>query len=126
MTVVGHADDEDPADADEVDDVVVSVDVTVLYFAGCPSWQTALERVHAAAGRVEVEVAVSLLAVETQQDADRLGLTGSPTIWLDGTDPFESAGAARALACRVYATPAGFAGSPTVDQLADAQPRHDV
>lgn len=122
--VVGHADDED--DDEEVDDEVVSVDVTVLYFAGCPSWQTAVERVHAAAGQGEVEVAVSLLAVETQQDADRLGFTGSPTIWLDGTDPFESADAAPALACRVYPTPTGLAGSPTVEQLADALAAHHV
>ena len=98
----------------------MSVDVTVLYFSGCPSWQTALERVHAAAEQVEVEVAVSLLAVETQQEADRLGFTGSPTMWLDGTDPFATADAAPALACRVYATPDGLAGSPTVDQLAAA------
>jgi hypothetical protein len=78
----------------------MSVDVTVLYFTGCPSWQTALERVHA--------------------------FTGSPTIWLDGTDPFESAAAAPALACRVYPTPVGLAGSPTVDQLADVLGRHHV
>lgn len=94
--------------------------MTVLYFAGCPNWQTALERVHAAAGQVGVEVTVSLLAVETQQDADRLGFTGSPTLWVNGTDPFAQPDAAPALACRVYATPGGLAGSPLVDQLAAA------
>lgn len=122
--VDGHADDED--DDDEVDDGVVSVDVTVLYFAGCPSWQTAVERVHAAAVQGQLDVAVSVLAVETQQDADLFGFTGSPTIWLDGVDPFESADTVPALACRVYATPAGLAGSPTVEQLADALGRHRV
>ncbi|WP_353611985.1 thioredoxin family protein [Nostocoides sp. Soil756] len=101
----------------------MSVDVTVLYFSGCPSWQTAIERVHAAADRTDVAVQVSTQAVETTEDADRLGFTGSPTILLDGTDPFAQPGGISALACRVYATPDGLAGSPTVDQLADALSR---
>ncbi|GAB3069454.1 DF family (seleno)protein [Pedococcus soli] len=101
----------------------MSVDVTVLYFAGCPSWQTALDQVHVAAAQTHVDVSVSVLAVETQQEADRLGFTGSPTIWLDGVDPFATSDAVPALACRVYPTPDGLAGSPTVDQLAEALTR---
>ncbi|TQJ49287.1 hypothetical protein FBY26_0965 [Phycicoccus sp. SLBN-51] len=99
------------------------MNVTVLYFGGCPSWQTALERVHAAADRTGVTVQVSTQAVESTEDADRLGFTGSPTILLDGTDPFAQPGEISALACRLYTTPDGLAGSPTVDQLADALTR---
>jgi hypothetical protein len=51
---------------------------------------------------------------------NRLGFTGSPTIWLDGTDPFASPNAVPALACRVYASPDGLAGSPAVDRLVHA------
>lgn len=98
----------------------MSVDVTVLYFGGCPSWRTALERVHAASARTGVQVTVTTQAVETTEDADRLGFTGSPTILVDGADPFVRAGDVPALACRVYDTPDGLAGSPTVDQLVDA------
>ena len=98
----------------------MSVDVTVLYFAGCPSWQTALERVHAAAEQADVRVGLSVVAVETQQDADRLGFTGSPTILIGGQDPFAAPGMVPTLACRVYPTPDGLAGSPTVDQLVTA------
>lgn len=98
----------------------MSVEVTVLYFSGCPTWTTALERVHAAAAHAGVEVSVSVLAVETDEDATRVGFTGSPTIWVDGTDPFARLDAVPALACRVYATADGLAGSPTVDQLAAA------
>jgi hypothetical protein len=101
----------------------MSVDVTVLYFGGCPSWQTAIDRVHAAAARAGVAVQVSTEAVESSGEADRLGFTGSPTILLDGTDPFAQPGEISALACRVYATPDGLAGSPTVDQLVDALTR---
>ena len=101
----------------------MSVEVTVLYFSGCPSWATALERVHAAAEQAGVQVSVSVLAVATGEDATRLGFTGSPTIWLDGTDPFAQPDAMPALACRVYATAQGLAGSPTVEQLVDALTR---
>lgn len=99
------------------------VEVTVLYFDGCPSWQTAISRVHAASARTGVRVQVSTQAVESTDEAERLGFTGSPTILLDGADPFAQSGASPALACRVYVTPDGLAGSPTVAQLVDALTR---
>lgn len=98
----------------------MTVDVTVLYFGGCPSWQTAVERLRTAATRARVPVQVGTRTVETMGEAQRVGFTGSPTILVNGVDPFAQAGQAPALACRVYATPYGLAGSPTVDQLIDA------
>ncbi|QQR99437.1 MAG: hypothetical protein IPK37_10230 [Austwickia sp.] len=41
--------DDEHDEGDEGDDEGMSVDVTVLRFAGCPSRQTALARAHAAA-----------------------------------------------------------------------------
>ena len=99
------------------------MDVCVFHFGGCPSWQTALERIHVAAEQAGVEVRVATRTVESIEDADRLGFTGSPTIWVDGTDLFARPGAVPALACRVYMTPEGLAGSPTVAQLAEALTR---
>ena len=93
------------------------MDVKVLYFDGCPSWRTALERVETASSHARVPVRVSTLVVTSDEEADRLGFTGSPTILLNGSDPFAQPGATPALACRLYATPEGMAGSPTVDQL---------
>ena len=98
----------------------MSLAVTVLYFDGCPSWQTVLDRLPTAAALVGVQVTVSTQVVETPEDADRLGFTGSPTILIGGHDPFAEPGMASAMACRVFATPQGLAGSPTVDQLAEA------
>ena len=98
----------------------MSVDVKVLYFDGCPSWQTALERVETASVQAGVPVRVSTVAVTSNEDAERLEFTGSPTILVDGSDPFAQPGARPALACRLYATSDGMAGSPTVDQLVAA------
>jgi hypothetical protein len=102
----------------------VSIAVTVLYFDGCASWQTALEHVHAAAKAAGISIAVTPRQVETIEDARTVRFTGSPTLLLNGTDPFLASDAVPALACRVYATPEGLAGSPTVDQLVAAL--HDV
>jgi hypothetical protein len=55
--------------------------------------------------------------VETAEDAELLRFIGSPTILVDGQDPFAGAEAAFGLTCRVYRTPEGLAGSPTPDQL---------
>lgn len=98
----------------------MALDVAVLYLDGCPSWGTALERVHAAAEQTGIAVRVTTQTVESEQDADRWRFTGSPTILIGGRDPFSGPGTTPALACRLYPTPDGPAGSPTVDQLVGA------
>ena len=60
---------------------------------------------------------VTLERVETSADAERLRFVGSPTILLNGRDPFEEPGGEYGLACRFYRTPEGPAGSPTTEQL---------
>ena len=90
----------------------MSVTVSVLYFDGCPHWQAMIERVRAAAAQIDVAVQVETVAVETDEQAHQLGFTGSPTVLLGGRDPFATPSAPAALACRVYATPAGPAWAP--------------
>ena len=94
--------------------------VTIQYLDGCPSWQRARERLGAAAREVGVELDVRLEPVETLEEAQCLGFPGSPTILLEGVDPFAEPGAVPAVACRLYDTPAGPAEVPTIDQLATA------
>jgi hypothetical protein len=94
------------------------VTVTIRYFEGCPNWHTAHERLRAAlrdASMADVEPVLE--RVETLEDAERLKFAGSPTILIDGEDPFAETGAQFGLTCRVYRTPDGLAGSPTADQL---------
>lgn len=94
------------------------VRVTLRYFDGCPSWRTTDERLRAALERTgHSGVEVRYERVETEEDAERVAFIGSPTILIDGTDPFARADAPVGLACRLYPTPEGLRGSPTVDQL---------
>ena len=92
----------------------------LFYFDGCPHWTVANERLSEALTRLgRVDVVVERRKVETPEDAERVGFTGSPTIRIDGHDPFSSGAEQVGLACRVYQRPAGLAGSPTVDQLTE-------
>lgn len=90
-------------------------DVRLLHFDGCPNWQVVDARLRT----LQAEVAFTLEheTVETPEDAERLGFRGSPTVLIDGTDPFADGDAPAGLACRVYATPDGPQGFPTLEQL---------
>lgn len=93
--------------------------IIVRYFDGCPNWQVVAQRIHeVVADRDDVHVGFE--AVETPEDAERLGFVGSPTILVDGVDPFSEPGRPTGLTCRIYRTPDGPAGSPTQAQIAQA------
>lgn len=55
--------------------------------------------------------------VDTVEEAERVGFHGSPSILIDGADPFGAGDAPVGLACRRYLTPHGSAGAPTTEQL---------
>jgi hypothetical protein len=69
----------------------------------------------------EAEVVQEL--VESAEAAVRLGFRGSPTVLIDGKDPFASEGDSIGLACRVYWTAKVDEGLPTVEKLRAALAR---
>lgn len=92
------------------------MDITLLYFDDCPNWRVADERLAAiAAERADLKVTRHL--VDTLEEAERVGFHGSPSILVDGVDVFAEPDAGVGLSCRVYRTPEGLAGAPTVEQL---------
>lgn len=95
------------------------MDVTLLYFDGCPNWQPAAELLERLAA-VFPDVVVQGVTVDTDEQAQRLRFRGSPTIVIDGIDPWATQGSEFGLTCRIFATPTGPAGCPTWDQLVDA------
>ncbi len=92
--------------------------VTLLYFDGCPSWQLADRRLRDL--DVELDLTITREKVETPAAAERWGFRGSPTILVNGEDVFAAGDEPVGLSCRIYQTPEGPAGSPTVDQLREA------
>ena len=91
---------------------LLSMRVTVLYFEGCPNWQLARGRVTEALASVESSAEIEAARVETLEEAEALGFSGSPTILIDGEDPFPHA-AGVAMACRLY----GSEHAPSVTGL---------
>jgi hypothetical protein len=92
--------------------------IQLLYFDGCPNWQLTDERLREALGRIGRDDRVEYWRVQTPEEADATGFHGSPTLLVNGRDPFPAAGNV-GLACRVYPTPDGPAGAPTVEQLVE-------
>ena len=95
--------------------------VELLYFDGCPNWEAtdlALREALRRSGRSHATV--DRVRVETPEQAEALRFVGSPTVLIDGRDPFCAGEEKVGLACRVFPTPAGLAGSPTVEQLIGA------
>ena len=92
------------------------MDVALLYFDDCPNWKVADQRLAAIAAE-RPDVVVTRHRVETVEQAELLGFHGSPSILVDGVDVFADPGAGVGLSCRVYRTPQGLAGAPTMEQL---------
>ncbi len=94
------------------------VKVTLLYFDGCPNWEIADSRLTEAFGLVgHPEQHVERMLIATDEEAQAARFRGSPTILIDGEDPFGGDGAtAFGLTCRLYPT----GGAPTVDELVAA------
>lgn len=92
------------------------MNVTLLYFEDCPNWKIADQRLATIAAD-HADVTVTRHRVETSEEAEQVGFHGSPSILVDGVDVFAEPGAGVGLSCRVYRTPDGLAGAPSIEQL---------
>ena len=98
------------------------MNVSLLYFEGCPSWHEADDRLRQALAITgHVDTTITYVLVSTPEEAERLQFRGSPTVLVDDVDPFAEPNSAVGLACRLYRTEdGGRAGSPTLEQLINA------
>ncbi len=63
---------------------------------------------------------LTLQRVETPDEAERLSFRGSPTLLVNGVDPFADPAGPVGLACHLHRNTGGVEGSPTVTDLAAA------
>ncbi len=89
--------------------------IELLYFDDCPNWKIADERLHAIAATRDLMI--ERRSVTTTADAEAARFRGSPTILIDGHDPFANGNEPYGLACRIFQTEDGPAGCPSVAQL---------
>lgn len=91
--------------------------VEVLHVADCPNTAVITERLATLiAGRRDVTIVHRV--IHDEAEAVALGMTGSPTLLLDGIDPFALTDQPASLSCRLYTDESGtVSGAPSLTQL---------
>ena len=93
------------------------MDLTALAVPDCPNVMLLQERLaQVLDGRRDVTVSRQVIADQDERPAR--GMHGSPTILVDGIDPFAQPGQAASVSCRLYRDDDGQVdGAPSVSQL---------
>jgi len=101
------------------------MELTVLAVPGCPNLPLLEERL--AEVLADWPGATIVREVITDPDeAARLGMHGSPTLLVNGEDPFAAPGTPPAVACRIYRAEGGrLEGAPTAAALRQALEQSD-
>lgn len=92
------------------------MNIDLLHVPDCPNRTEARQNLDAALASAGIDAVVHERVVTTAEEATAMGMNGSPTILIDGIDPF-GADASASLACRLYRDAAGVRGAPSVEAL---------
>jgi hypothetical protein len=94
------------------------MDVELQVVPDCPNEAPAAQLLRQALDDVGLPTTrFTTVVVTSHEHAERMGFTGSPTIRIDGVDPFAEPGRSPGLACRVYRTATGLTGTPGLKTL---------
>jgi len=93
--------------------------IELFHIDDCPSWQSGLQNLETALREEGLEEPVELVKVTDDASADQLKFLGSPSFHIDGKDLWPEERQSHALSCRLYRTPQGLKGFPTVAMLRD-------
>lgn len=99
------------------------MDIELLVIPDCPHVDAASELIATALADTRVKATVTRTIVDSQRQAQQRGFSGSPTILLDGLDPFARPDAPVSLSCRLYSGPEGLQGLPALRDLRQALKR---
>lgn len=101
------------------------MNVELLYFDGCPSYEKLLPRLRALLEQAGAGESLTLRRVESETAAERERFLGSPTVRVDGRDVDPGAVGRNdfGLKCRLYRTEAGLEHVPPEAWIQDALDR---
>lgn len=102
------------------------MELTILAVPDCPNAAVLEERLAAVLADYPGAV-FRRRQVADEREAAETGMAGSPTLLVNGKDPFAVPGQAPGLACRLYRDEAGrLAGAPSVEDVRRALEQADV
>lgn len=96
------------------------MEIEILYVPDCANLDRARARVREALDAAGVEAIVREIEVVTPEAAAKAGMRGSPTILIDGHDPFADASDGTSISCRLYPEIGHTDGAPSVAHLVEA------
>lgn len=94
--------------------------LTLLYVERCPGFPLLAERLRAALARSWADRLLVRARVIREVQPPAAGFAGSPTLLVNGVDPFPTTAPATGLGCRYYRTETGLDAAPSVEQLVTA------
>ena len=97
-----------------------TLEIELRFFDDCPNWKATSTLLGSIIDELKLEATLVTRRVETPEEAEDLDFHGSPTVIINGEDPFADKDAPVGLACRIYRTETGFTGAPSAAQLRDA------
>ncbi|MFC0109590.1 hypothetical protein [Kibdelosporangium aridum] len=96
------------------------MEIRLLHVADCPSMALLTERLSGLLGGCQ-DVEIESLEIDDDGQAAALGMTGSPTILINGVDPFGEPGRVPSVSCRLYRDEDGrVSGVPSSAMLRNA------
>lgn len=91
--------------------------ISLLYFEGCPSWEPALQNVQKVIEMDEIPAEIRLIKIESPEQAQQERFLGSPSFRVNEIDLWPEERDHYTLNCRVYQTPDGLKGFPSLEML---------
>jgi hypothetical protein len=85
----------------QVDKGKEKLKIEILYFASCPTAKDAVANLKAVLKERNLQADIKLIAVETEEKAEKVGFQGSPSIRVNGKD-LEGRDEGFSFSCRMY------------------------
>lgn len=101
----------------------MTMHIELLVVPDCAHEAVAAELITSALTDTGVQATVTRTVIANHEQAQLRGFVGSPTILLNGLDPFARPSAPVALACRLYSSAEGLRGVPALRDLRQALER---
>lgn len=93
------------------------MEIEILVVEGCANEEPARVLAERALARAGIEAPIVVTVISDDQQARARGFTGSPTILIDGIDPFADPSGQVGLACRLYSAGGTPSGTPSVEDM---------